>query len=212
MSVLLSTSYFGPVQYYTKLISAEKVIIERFEHFPKQTWRNRCSIYGANGPQTLSVPVTKGDVLKVYTKDIRIDYSMPWQKIHFKAIESSYRCSPFYEYYIDDLISFFEKRYDFLYDYNLDIINVVCELIGFSPIIEESDNYIVDLPANYIDYRDAIHPKPRMFKPDPSFAAPVYRQVFEPKSGFVSNLSVLDLLFNTGTEALVLLKKSYIVA
>jgi hypothetical protein len=208
MNILLSTTYFGPIQYYSKLLAAEKVVLERFEHFPKQTWRNRCLIYGANGSQTISIPINKGGHPKVFTKDLRIDYSLNWPKVHFKAIESAYRCSPFYEYYMDDLAPFFEKRYNFLYDFNLELMNTLCRLIGFTPNVTGTDDYWSNFPESWLDLRNTIHPKMRMSVPDERFIAPVYRQVFEPKLGFVGNLSILDLLFNTGTNALLHLKES----
>ena len=211
MITLLSTTYLGPIQYYSKLVSAEKAILERFEHYPKQTYRNRCVIYAANGPQTLTVPVSKGCELKIYTKDVRIDDSMNWAKLHFKAIESAYRCSPFYQYYIDDFIPFYEKRYEFLYDFNLEILYKIFEIIGLQFKIDESEAYIKTLPIDYQDIRDTIHPKNKMYIPDHTFQPPVYRQVFEPKHGFIANLSIIDLLFNTGNETLTLLKKSHLI-
>ncbi len=186
-------------------------MLERFEHYPKQTYRNRCIIYGANGPQTLTVPVSKGNELKVYTKDIRIDYSMNWTKLHLKALESAYRSSPFYQYYIDDFIPFYEKKYLFLYDFNLELLSKTFEIIGIHCNTKGTDSYLKVLPQDYRDYRDLIHPKMRMYVADPAFQPPVYRQVFEPKHGFIANLSILDLLFNAGTDALLLLKESIIL-
>jgi hypothetical protein len=208
MTILLSTTYLGPIQYYSKLILGEKVILERFEHYPKQTYRNRCIIYGANGPQTLTIPTTKGQKLKVYTKDIQIDNASNWPKIHFKAIESAYRCSPFYLYYIDSFLPFYNKKYTFLYDYNLEIIITLCDLMGVRPVIEESSDYTFQTSPSELDLRNCIHPKRRMFKPDPQFIPPVYQQVFEPKLGFIHNLSIIDLIFNTGPDALNLLQES----
>jgi WbqC-like protein family. len=205
--ILLSTTYLGPIQYYSKLISADEIVIERFEHYPKQTYRNRCLIYSANGPQTLSIPISRGEELKIYTKDVRIDYAMNWQKIHFKAIESAYRCSPYYEFYIDDLQPFFEKKYEFLYDLNISILNKILEIIGLTCTFKESNDYMVPEPGD-TDLREIIHPKKRMYQPDSAFDAPVYHQVFEPKFGFIPNLSIIDLLFNTGPEASVHLKNS----
>lgn len=207
--LLLSTTYFGPIQYYSKLASVKKVVLERFEHYPKQTYRNRCVIYSANGPQTLSIPVSRGEELKIYTKDLRIDYAMNWQKIHFKAIESAYRCTPFYEYYIDDLILFFEKKYEFLFDYNLEIIHKLLSTINIDTKIELSDRYIKETDLGYQDLRETIHPKKRMNTIDREFTPPIYRQVFEPKHGFIANLSILDLLFNAGTDTRALLLQSH---
>ena len=113
MNILISTVYFGPVQYYLSIFSAQQVIIEGMEHFPKQTYRNRCVVYGANGPLTLTVPVIRGNLLKKLTKDIRIDYSCNWQKNHLRAIESAYRNSPYYEFYIDEIMRFFNQHFNF---------------------------------------------------------------------------------------------------
>jgi hypothetical protein len=210
MIFLLSTAYFAPIQYYSKIVSAEKVVLEKFENYQKQTYRNRCVIYSANGPQSLTVPVMRDSQLKIYTKDVRIDHSMNWQKIHFKAIESAYRCSPFYQYYIDELIPFFQKRYSFLYDLNLEILHKTCQILEVQMCMSETAGYISDVSENYQDFRELIHPKQRMFKPDPAFAPPIYTQVFEPKGGFIGNMSVLDLIFNTGTEAMQYLQESVI--
>jgi hypothetical protein len=208
MIALLSTAYFAPIQYYSKIVSAQKAVIEKYENYQKQTYRNRCVIYSANGPQTITVPVTKGNQVKIHSKDIRIDYSMNWQKIHFKAIESAYRCSPFYQYYIDDFMSFFQKKHLYLYDVNLEILDKTCQILGFGLNISETTDYVSSIPEGYCDFRELIHPKERMFKPDPAFVPPVYTQVFGPKNGFIGNMSILDLIFNTGTEALVYLQKS----
>jgi hypothetical protein len=168
-------------------------------------------IYSANGVQVLSIPVTKGSEIKMLTKDIRIDNSMHWQKIHFKSIESAYRNSPFYEYYIDELEGFFQSRQQFLYDFNLEILQTMCSLLKIKPTITGSADYI-NLPGNMADFRESIHPKPSRFQPDKEYTAPVYRQVFEPKLGFLPNLSILDLLFNTGPEAASHIKASIKVA
>lgn len=205
-TVLLSTAYLGPIQYYSKLISSDKIVLEKFEHYPKQTYRNRCIIYSANGALTLSIPICRGNELKIYTKDVRIDYSMNWQKIHFKAIESAYRCSPFYEYYMDDYVSFYEKKYEFLFDLNLEIFYKTLENLGIRKEIKETSSYINEMPDDCLDYRYSIHPKKRMLA-DPYYVSPVYHQVFEPKHGFIGNLSIIDLIFNTGPDTLNHLKQ-----
>ena len=205
MTTILSTTYLGPIQYYSKLLSSERILIERFENYPKQTYRNRCLIYGANGLQTLTVPVTKGHQLKIYTKDIQIDNTSNWTKIHFKSIESAYRCSPFYEYYIDHLIPFYEHSFNFLYDFNFEIMNTIFQMLDITPDISETEQYIISNTIGYDDFRDCIHPKKHMMKSGDEFTPPVYRQVFEPKSGFIPNLSIIDLIFNTGPEASSLL-------
>ena len=202
---IFSTTYLGPIQYYAKLIASENILMERFEHYPKQTYRNRCLIYGANGRQILTIPVTKGQQLKTYTRDIQIDNSVNWKKIHFKAIESAYRCSPFYQFYIDDLTPFYEHKYEFLYDFNLDLMNTIFQLLDVKIQITGTDQYMKEVTDNCIDFRESIHPKLQI---GPEFTPPVYRQVFEPKGGFLPNLSIIDLIFNTGPDAKKLLLES----
>lgn len=201
--VLLSTAYFPPVQYISKILYFPETIIEVYENYSKQSYRNRCAIYGANGLLTLSIPVVKEHNKKTLTKDVRIDYDTNWRKIHFKSIESAYRSSPFYEYYIDDIAPFFEKKYTFLVDLNTDILNEVLDLMneGKKISIKPSEDYIEILGEEYVDYRDSIHPKKGKNKPDPFFQPQEYIQVFSDKHGFKPNLSILDLLFNEGSLA-----------
>jgi hypothetical protein len=128
-TVLLSTTYFGPIQYFTKFILYPNRLIEQFDHYSKQSYRNRCIIYGANGALTLSIPVLKGPGQKTRVMDIRIDYSRNWRKLHWKGIESAYRHSPFFEFYMDDIQAFLEKKHDFLLDLNLDILDYLLEAV-----------------------------------------------------------------------------------
>ena len=204
---LLTTSYFPPIQYYSKLIKKEKIIIEQYEHYGKQSYRNRCDIYGANGLLTLSVPVIKGARKKIITKDIKIEYVEDWRKVHFKGIESAYRKSPFYEYYIDDIEPIFSKEYKYLLDLNNDILGVLNEILEISPDIEYTEDYIKET-VGVDDWREGIHPKKSKRIEDTSFVADPYTQVFSDKLGFEPNLSVLDLIFNLGPEALLYLENS----
>jgi hypothetical protein len=202
MNILFSTAYFGPVQYYLYIFSANKVFIEGMEHYPKQTYRNRCVIYGANGPLTLTVPVTRGIFPKTLTKEIKIDYSCNWQKNHLKAIESAYRNSPYFEYYIDEIIRFFNQRFDFLIDYNNEILLKTCEIIGLPINLSNTEVFQKTLPNDCIDIRFNINPKKQNPINGQSINLPVYRQVFGPKTGFIEDLSVMDLIFNTGPDAI----------
>ena len=129
--VLLSTTYFGPVQWYQKLHRAEHVIIEQWESFQKQTYRNRCLIATTNGVQTLTVPVEKSAEC---IKDLRISDHGNWRHLHWNALQSAYGESPFFEYYQDDIRLFFEKRWIFLLDFNEAIRQKMCELIFLPPI------------------------------------------------------------------------------
>ncbi len=200
--VYLSTAYFAPVQYYSKLMAQDATIwMEKHEHYNKQSYRNRCTIYSANGLLDLVVPVVKFVSPKTHITDVEIAYDMPWQKLHFKAIESAYRRSPFYEYYIDDLLMFFKEKFRFLYDYNWQILEKMCQLINIPFRIKESDAYLEPNPGAG-DWRNAIHPKPSKQIPDPDFTPLPYVQVFGEKWGFKPNLSILDLLFNEGPQTI----------
>ena len=197
MEVLLSTPYFGPIQWYQKLYRAERVVMEQWESFQKQTYRNRCIIATTQGVQALTVPVVRGESQLI--KDIRISDHGNWRHLHWNALQSAYGESPFFEYYQDDIRPFFEKRWDFLLDYNEAICQKMCELIDIQPKIEYSSEFMTE-PSVQIDFRTAINPKHPV--PDSGFIPRPYYQVYATKHGFLPNLSVLDLLFNMGPESI----------
>jgi hypothetical protein len=205
-SALLSTAYFAPVQYYCKLFSYPNIYIEVYENYCKQTYRNRCNIMAANGVLLLTVPIKKtGD--KILTKDVRIDYDSRWLPIHLRAIESAYRSSPFYMYYIDDILPILNNKPQFLVDLNLELQNTILELLGFKPTIEKTIDF-KKTPINCIDLSEAIHPKESKKKPDDNFLLETYYQVFSEKYGFMPNLSILDLLFNMGPSSIEVIQQS----
>jgi hypothetical protein len=206
-TALLSITYLGPIHYFTKFLLYKKISIERYENYTKQTYRNRSVICSANGKLVLSIPVMKGDEQKTLIKDIRIDNRKQWQKLHWKGIESAYRSSPFYEYYIDDIARFFEKRYDFLFDFNVEILYTVLKMLDLKITVGFSDEFIPDVNENIDDLRDLIHPK-KPYQDDPVFSPVVYNQVFSNKYGFIPNLSIIDLIFNEGPGAIEVLRKS----
>ena len=139
MTTILSTTYCGPVQWYQKLYRSDLVLMECHETFQKQTYRNRCVIATTNGPQTLTVPVERGT--SPFIRDIRISNHGNWRHQHWHALMSAYNESPFFDYYQDDFRPFFEKKYDFLYDFNMEICQKVCELIDIQPNIRETSFY-----------------------------------------------------------------------
>ena len=205
--VLLPTAYFGNIQYYTKLLAYKDVYIESAEHFPKQTFRNRCDILDANGLYTLTVPVKKGSESKIFTRDVEIDYSRDWVRSHLRALESAYRASAFYELVIDELMPLWELQPQFLLDFNTKAQDVICGLINLKVSLSFTENY-VKKREDVDDFRESIHPKPRMFKDDDSFLKAPYYQVFKHKFEFIPNLSVLDLLFNEGPAAALVIQQS----
>lgn len=203
----LSTAYFAPVSYYMAMLAHDRIVIEQWCNYTKQTYRNRCHIAGANGVLSLSVPVVKPNTLKCPTRDIRISDHGEWRHLHWNAIASAYGSSPFFEYYQDDIRPFFEKRYTFLLDFNEAIRQTLCELIGMEPHVEYTDRYAQPTPGE-TDLREAIHPKRSIAETIPSMHLKPYYQVFAPKYGFLPDLSILDLLMNMGPESILILKES----
>lgn len=202
-AVYLSTAYLGPVQQYCKMYRFSDVYIETQENYLKQTYRNRCTIAGANGPLSLSVPIVKPDTPKCLTRDIRISDHGNWRHLHWHAILSAYNMSPFFEYYEEDFAPLYEKKYDFLLDFNEALRQIICRLLDIQPRVQYTETY---RPAVANDFRESI--RPRQPLPDSSFFPRPYYQVFKEKYGFLPNLSIVDLLFNMGPEGIVVLRDS----
>lgn len=201
-TALLQTTYFGPVQWYQKLYRYDRCVIEQYDSYQKQTYRNRCIIAMANGLQALTVPVEneKGEMGngKCLMRDVRISDHNQWRRVHWNALQSAYSESPFFDYYADDIRPFFEKRYEFLIDFNEAIRQTVCDLLDIHPNVSYTSNFSLQ-PSAIDDYREVINAKHP--QPDADFQPRRYWQVFEDRHGFQANLSILDLLFNMGNEA-----------
>ena len=213
-TALLSSAYFGPVQWYQKLNRYDTCFIEQHDHFIKQTYRNRCVIATTHGTQTLSIPIEHYDGAKCPMRDIRISNHGNWRHLHWNALLSAYGESPFFEFYADDIRPFFERQWTFLFDFNMEITRQMCTLLDIEPDIRFTDRYMPSVTSSplseknggdmpLVDYRDAIRPKHP--QPDKAFAPRRYYQVFAQKNGFLPNLSILDLLFNEGNEAVLFL-------
>lgn len=194
---LLSTTYFGPIQWYQKLNRYDEVCIEQHESFMKQTYRNRCMIATTQGVQALSFPVEHDADDGI--ANIRLSDHGNWRHVHWQAIASAYGDSPFFEYYEDDIKPFFlERNWERLMDYNEAIAQTMCELLDIHPTVRRTEQYAANSDAD--DFREVIRPKRPL--PDESFVAQPYYQVFREKHGFLPNLSILDLLFNMGPESI----------
>ncbi len=204
-SCLVSTAYWGPVQYFAKFVEYEQVLIEQWETYPKQTYRNRCVLYGPNCIQSLQVPVEKGRVNQL-VKDIRIAYNSLWQKNHFATIESLYHSSPFYDYYIDDIELFYRNKYNYLIEYNNSITELCLKWLKLPAKLNFTTDF--EKQPTLPDFRNTITPKHSI--PDPNFVAAHYQQVFAERLGFAPNLSILDLVMNCGPESAQIIKASII--
>jgi hypothetical protein len=188
--LIVPTAYLPPVAYMVECMHSERITIEAFETYKKQTCRNHCAIYGPNGRQRLSIPVIKVNGNHTLTKDIRISYSQDWQKVHWRSIETAYNNSPFFLFYRDHLEPFYFKKFDFLLDFNTKLLDVLFMIFRIEKEIGFTDHF----------GKASIHQDHLFF--------PSYTQVFEAKSGFLPNLSVIDLLFNLGPEAVDYLRDS----
>jgi hypothetical protein len=208
--ILLSTAYFAPVRYFSKLAAYPEIYIEQHENFIKQTYRNRAVILGANGPISLIVPVEKGRSQKVKIKDLRIAYDEEWQRNHWRTIFSAYNSSPFFEYYADEIETFFRKKHEFLFDFNRQIAETILEILEIPANLTLTEDF-EQTPENCLNFREQISPKTHLINPDPYFEVHPYTQVFSEKFGFVPDLSILDLLFNEGPSAHAVLEKSFII-
>ena len=205
----LSVAYLGPVSYFTKFLLHGQIIIDVFEHYQKQSYRNRCVICSANGPLALSIPVLRGPAHKNPVKDVRIDSGKSWQKQHMKSLESAYRSAPFYEFYIDAIMPFLEKDYRYLADLDFGLQEALLDILGLDPKVRMSGSYLEVSRGKMTDYRERIHPK-KEATAIPCFNPVPYVQVFEERFGFIPDLSIADLLFNAGPDAVEILKKSIV--
>lgn len=207
--VLLELHYLPSIQYLTKLLHYPKVYVEAHEHYVKGTYRNRCHLASANGLLRLSIPLEKGKNEQQHIREVRIAYYEPWQRWHWEGIQSAYGKSPFFEYYVDFLAPFYDKNYVFLFDWNWELLQTVLKMLQIDSNLNLTRDYQKNPPSDVLDLRNVISPKIHRQIPDPQFQPIRYEQVFIEKHGFLANLSILDLLFCTGPEALFFLTKGF---
>ena len=196
-TVLLCSAYLPPVSFFTAINSGGDVLMEQYDNYCKQTYRNRCRIATASGIQTLTIPVVKADTPKQLMKDVRISDHGDWRRQHWNALESAYMNSPFFMYYQDDFRPFYEKKYDFLIDFNTELTLRIMELAGINKDLRMTGSY-GNKESGYQEFTDLrylIEPG----KGEPNNPK-TYWQVFKQRHGFLPNLSAVDLLFNMGPE------------
>lgn len=217
--VLLTTAYFPPIEYLAAIanecrfnpgmteVEPAVVYIEACEHYVKQSWRNRCRFYAADGAQTLNFPVRHEDFGKPISQ-MRIDWKTDWLTRHERAIISAYRTSPYFEYYQDELFAILDSRPELMLDFNTQILKFFLRKIGIPADIRFTSEWeAVTIEGHKVtDLREAIHPKrPNSILKDLGVEKP-YWQVFSPKYGFIPGLSIMDLLFNEGPDSICYLK------
>lgn len=226
--ILLSTAYFPPIEYLaviadgcrfspgSSVVEPAVVYLEACEHYVKQSWRNRCRFYAADGAQTLNYPVCHEDFGKPISQ-VRIDWKTDWLTRHERAIVSAYRTSPYFEYYQDELFAILEGRAGLMLDFNTEILKFLLRKCGIpaeirfttewtAPDLKMRDPELPDMKTPdgppVLDLRETIHPKrPNTIMEDLGLDRP-YWQVFSPKHGFIPGLSVMDLLFNEGPDSI----------
>lgn len=197
-TVLLSTAYMPPIQYFTKFVLYKDIYIEGCENYTKQSFRNRCDITTANGLLSLTIPVVHAEGQnKIPIREVLIDNDKRWKAIHKKAIESAYRSSPFFIYYADDLFSLIDAPSEKLFDFNTSILKFLLEQLEIKPQINITTDY-KSIDRAFDDWSEGIHPKISRQKEDTTYISKPYYQVFQQKYGFIANLSIIDALFNLG--------------
>jgi hypothetical protein len=194
--ILVSTSYLPPVEYFAVISQAEETFIEREENYLKQSYRNRCYILSSHGLQLLTVPVYLGSQHKTPVKDIRIDYTKRWQQVHLGAIIASYGSSPYFQYYFENIEKIISRKVDFLFDLNIELIDSILKMLKLSSKIT-CTTYFEPVGKFENDFRYKISPKK-----ESHYSAKGYTHVFDSDNRYSYRVSIIDLIFNTGPEAL----------
>jgi len=190
---IFSIAYFPPLDYLFDMKNSDFVFIETHENYRKQTCRNRATILTGNGLYDLIIPVARNGAKLI--KEIQIDNSYPWQRLHWKTIESAYNNSPFFLYYRDFFEPFFQKKYTFLFDLNLELLHLLRMLFSITNPISFTESFEIN-PQNMEDLRDSFLPQTRTFR----HKKIEYQQVFSDRFNFAENLACIDYLFTTGKD------------
>ncbi|TAF00799.1 MAG: hypothetical protein EAZ80_03545 [Runella slithyformis] len=198
--------YLPNVAFFECCLAHNTLCLEAHEHYQKQSYRNRCHILTANGPQALVVPVLHHQS-KMNIKDVKIDYGQKWVNQHWRALVAAYAKAPYFEHFVDYFEQIYNQKPAFLFDLNLELLTVCLKLLQTNPTIRQSEAYETTLQNGHFDARNLIHPKKEL---NHNFlgAQRVYKQNFG--NDFEANLSILDLLMCQGPRATQFLqKKSY---
>jgi hypothetical protein len=195
--MILSTSYLPPVWYIEKCFMNNGATIDYYEHFVKQTIRNRAHILSPNGVQSLIIPIVHNNRTNSPVKDIRISYDQPWQRQHWRSLNAAYRRSAFFEFYMDDFAPFYHQEFEFLIDFNIGLLELILDTMKLKPEINFTEKYLPSSSETPNDFRSLCD----VGVANEKIACKSYPQVFGYKNGFVPGLSFVDLLFNMGPQA-----------
>lgn len=205
-SPLFSIAYAPPISYMALLYKYrdESIELDACEHLIKQSWRNRCDIATAYGIQSLTIPIDRSKGLHCPIKELRISRHSNWQHQHKQALLTNYGASPFYEYYWVDIAPLYERSYEFLWDFNWDLLHLLLKLMHINVVVHETEQFFPPNTCSTKDYRYSLHPR----KLDRTLLGhyPKYYQQFTNKQGFRPELSIYDLLMNNGPESLLYLR------
>ncbi len=193
--ILLSTAYLPPSEYFSHIINADEVAIEKEENYLKQSYRNRCYILSADGAHSLTVPVYLGSIHKTPVKEIRIDYSKRWQQVHLRAITSSYNSSPYFLYYFETIERIILSGHIFLVDLNMELLLALLEILKIKVQISDTTEFM-PVKGSINDLRYEITPKKRS-----TYFPKRYMHVFAHPERLTAGVSIIDLVFSTGPEA-----------
>jgi len=196
-SLILPTAYCGPAEYFALLAQwpREVCLIESMETYPKQTWRNRCTILTSQGLLNLSIPTKKPNGNHTVVQEVEIDNDSRWYQAHWRALTAAYNASPFFMYYQDELAPFYDGSYTGLLDFNMGLTTLLIKLLGIKVRLELTGTFTI--PTSEDDFRYRLSPK----KPPLYNHFPPYIQVFSETQKFQPNLSILDVLFNLGPDS-----------
>lgn len=192
MKALLPIFYLPPVSWFSEFLNQEEIVFELFENFPKQTYRSRCNIFGANGKLALIIPIHHNGSRTL--KEIEISYAEDWQKLHWKSIKIAYQSSPYFEYYESKLEKIFSFKPKTLVEFNLNAIKIILEILKIEKDFTFTESYSES--PEMINFREKFSTKK-----ESEYLLKEYYQTFSDKLGFIKDLSIIDLLCNIGPES-----------
>ena len=197
MTALIELHFLPSLEYFCALQKFDQIILEKHEHYSKQSYRNRCYINTSNGIRMLTVPLTEKNG-KVSVKDVRIDYSTKWQNNQWRTLQSAYKNAPFFEHYEESLHHHIYKNHPFLFDLNFSLLSFCLTSLKSNLKVSESVAYVKAPEQNIKDLRLVIQAK-KAYSGRALYKPTAYHQVFG--NMFVPNLSLIDLLFCEGPNA-----------